>query len=53
LVFSFQDKGKNEVVLEFYNAEYDSSTLTGELQLVEKWCKIFNEKISEMTKPKK
>ncbi|MBV6474386.1 MAG: hypothetical protein JPMHGGIA_02692 [Saprospiraceae bacterium] len=53
LAFSFQDKSKSEVVLEFYNADYDSLTLMGELQLVEKWCKIFNDKISEMTKQKK
>lgn len=53
LAFSFQDKSKNEVVLEFYNVNYDSLTLTGELQLIEKWCKIFNDKISEMSKQKK
>lgn len=53
LAFSFQDKTISEVVLEFYNADHDSLTLMGELQLVEKWCKIFNDKISEMTKQKK
>lgn len=53
LAFSFQDKSKSEVALEFYNADHDSLTLMGELQLVEKWCKIFNDKISEMTKQKK
>jgi len=53
LAFSFQDKNRNELILEFYNADYDSLTLTGELQLAEKWCKIFNDKISEMIKQKK
>lgn len=53
LAFSFQDKNRSEVVLEFYNADYDSLTLTGELQLVEKWCKLFNDKISEISKQKK
>lgn len=53
LAFSFQDKNRGEVVLEFYNTDYDSSTLTGELQLVEKWCKLFNDKISETSKQKK
>ncbi|MCC6690035.1 MAG: hypothetical protein IT235_00755 [Bacteroidia bacterium] len=51
--FLYHDKNKNEVVLEFYNADYDSLTLTGELQLAEKWCNLFNEKISEIAKQKK
>jgi hypothetical protein len=53
LAFSFQDINRGDVVLEFYNADYDSLTLTGELQLVEKWCKLFNDKISELSKQKK
>jgi len=53
LAFSFQDKNKNEVVLECYNADHDSLNLSGELQLVEKWCKIFNDKIAGLTKQKR
>ncbi|MEO6904458.1 MAG: hypothetical protein ABI315_15065 [Bacteroidia bacterium] len=50
LGFLFQDKNKNEVVLEFYNATYDSLILNTELQFVEKWCKLFNNKILELGK---
>lgn len=50
LGFIFQDKNKNEVVLEFYDATYDSLILNTELQFVEKWCKIFNNKIFELVK---
>ena len=39
------DKTKNEEVTEFYNDEYDSLSLTGELQLVHKWEKLISEKI--------
>lgn len=53
LVFSYKDKNRGEMALEFYNADYDSLTLTGELQLVEKWCNLFNDKISEISKQKK
>lgn len=52
LAFSFHDNQKHEVALEFYNADYDSLTLSGELQLVEKWCGIMNDKISEISKSK-
>jgi hypothetical protein len=45
LAFTYQNKNKPEVILEFYNAAYDSLTLSGELQMVEKWCKIVNDKI--------
>ena len=46
MAFTFQNKNQPEALLEFYNRDYDSPTLTGELQLAEKWCKIFNDKIS-------
>lgn len=52
LAFTYWDKGRKESVLEFYNTEYHSLTLTGELQLVEKWCEIFNDKISTIAKQK-
>jgi len=39
------EKGKPEISIEFYNDEYDSLTLSGELQLAEKWEKLLNEQL--------
>jgi len=50
LVFSNKDKSKVDIVVEFYNANTDRLTLTGELQLAEKWCKITNDKIASISK---
>lgn len=50
LVCSSLDKNRAEQVLEFYNSNYDSLTLSGELQLVEKWCKLLNDLISVRVK---
>lgn len=52
LAFSFQEKSKDEVALEFYNANQTNGTLMGELLLVEKWSKIFNDKLSEIKNKK-
>jgi hypothetical protein len=38
-------KEKGEASLDIYNGEFDRLTLTGELQFVEKWEKIMNERI--------
>ena len=46
------DKNKPDTKIEFYNAEYDRLTLTGEIQLSEKWCKILNDKIAELAMAK-
>ncbi len=40
LVFSFVNNNKQDVKLEFYNADYDQLTLSGELQLAQKWSGI-------------
>jgi len=40
LVFSFIDKRKEDVSLEFYNNNYDQLTISGELQLAQKWLGI-------------
>lgn len=40
LVFSFVNTNKQDVKLEFYNADYDQLTLSGELQLAQKWSGI-------------
>ncbi len=40
LILIAKAKSKNSIALEMYNAEYDSLTLSNELQLAEKWCDI-------------
>jgi hypothetical protein len=42
MAFSYQEKNKQDMILPFYDAEYEYSTLNGELQLIEKWCLIAN-----------
>ena len=37
LILSFVDTKKPDIVLEFYNTDYDQLTLSGELQLAQKW----------------
>lgn len=46
LEFAYWNKVKTATVLEFYNTDSDSLTLTGELQLAEKWNKIVNNCLS-------
>jgi len=50
LVFNSKDKNKSDINVEFYNANTDRLTLTGELQVAEKWCKIANDRIRSLTK---
>jgi hypothetical protein len=45
LCFYPNDKSKPDISVELYNDEYDSLTLTGELQLAEKWEKLLNERM--------
>ncbi len=53
LVFEHKDKNKEDALLEFYNADYCSPTLSGELQLTGKWCKTLNDKIAGSTSQRK
>jgi hypothetical protein len=53
LVFSFHNKQKQNVSLEFYNTEYDRLNLTGELQLAEKWMNIVRSILSKNPQWKK
>ena len=53
LVLSPVEKSKPDVVMEFYNTDYDSLNLSGELQLAEKWVEILNKVISGTKKPNK
>lgn len=50
LVFSNKDKSKADVVVEIYNVNTDRLTLTGELQLAERWCTLVNNKIASTNK---
>lgn len=45
LVFTNQDRNKVDAILDFYNSEYDSLTLRGEIQLAEKWAEVANSMI--------
>ena len=42
LSLAHNEPGKADTILEFYNVDHDSLTLTWELQLIEKWLKIIN-----------
>jgi hypothetical protein len=44
--------GASEHSIELYNNEYDCLTLSGELQLAEKWEKLLNERLKSPLKPK-
>lgn len=50
LAFAYQDKNKKEFLIEFYNCVDDGQAFTGEVQFIEKWCKIINDKISTISK---
>ena len=50
LTFIANDKKKNDVTLEFYNTQYDSLSLNGELQLAEKWLVLIQEFLQKAMK---
>ncbi len=50
LAFINKDKSKADVVVEFFDANTDRLTLTGELQLAEKWCVLVNNKLASIGK---
>ena len=52
LAFNFTDKRKNEIALEFFNAEPEGLLLNDELQLIEKWYNIIQQHIPQIN-PKK
>jgi hypothetical protein len=52
LCFYPNDKSKPDILVELYNDEYDSLTLSGELQLAEKWEKLLNERMKTSKKSK-
>lgn len=46
LVFTNKNKNRPDTLLHFYNREYDTGSLSGELQLIEKWNTIANNTIA-------
>jgi hypothetical protein len=42
LGITYLDRNNTEIILEFFNSDYDSSTSNGEVQLMEKWLQIIN-----------
>ena len=44
LVFTPIDSTKKDIIFEFYNSD-ETLVLNGELQLIEKWAKLLNEKL--------
>jgi len=48
LSFSPIIKGKLDIEFEFYNSETDTYTLSGEIQLLEKWKGIINNKLKKI-----
>jgi hypothetical protein len=46
LIFTYRDKNKSEIALEFYNPIHDSLSLAGEVQLIEKWLRIVDAELS-------
>lgn len=45
LAFEPTDKSKQQILLEFYNSAHDNLSLSGELQLIEKWSKIIDNRL--------
>jgi hypothetical protein len=49
LALTYLDKNRPEILLEFYSTDHDSFSLSGELQLTEKWKEIINSAIAGST----
>lgn len=49
LHFSFLDKNNPDIILTFYNAE-ENLELNGEVQTIEKWAKIVNDRLKPQSK---
>ncbi|HCM76162.1 MAG TPA: hypothetical protein DIS90_07255 [Cytophagales bacterium] len=53
LVFSFIDKSKPEVMMEFYDNHRDNLTVDGEFQSVTRWHKVASEMVEDIRKSKR
>jgi hypothetical protein len=47
LCFSPSAKDVPQLIMEFYNSDYDSVTLAGEVQFIEKWAEIVQNKLKK------
>lgn len=45
LVLTLDDPSKPPITLEFYNKDHDSSTPSGEIEMVEKWFKLVQKSV--------
>lgn len=52
LAFANREKNMPEIMLEFYSTDHDSFSLSGELQLTEKWSEIANATIANLAQKK-
>jgi hypothetical protein len=52
LAFDQKDRQKAAILFEFYNIYDEGSSLNGELQLIDYWCRMINDKIYLMGKGK-
>lgn len=43
LVFTYYEKNKPDNAVVFYDTSFEMSSLSDEIQLLEKWCKIIND----------
>lgn len=51
LIFKSNDQGVPEKILEFFNSStQDSLSLTGELQLIEKWLGVLNNELTNLAR---
>ncbi|MCZ2130477.1 MAG: hypothetical protein LC109_09445, partial [Bacteroidia bacterium] len=48
LTFTFKDNAKSNLTLDFYHNELDSTEIADELQLIQKWDKLINERMKEI-----
>jgi hypothetical protein len=50
LAFQYQDRNRAELFLNFFDVNTDSLTVSRELHLADKWCKLVNDRIGALTK---
>jgi len=50
LSLAYYSQNQKETILDIYHADYDSLTMSGELQLAKKWSKKINEELAALNK---
>lgn len=48
LAIAFKQPQKEDTVMVFYDGSKDSLTMTGELQIINKWCNLVSDKLKEI-----